>query len=720
MKKDIRIWRDVNGVPHVTADDRRDLYWGQGYVHGWDRGLQMLLMRILGKGRACELLDPGDETLAIDTFFRKMNWRGHTEEQVNLLPDRTRAYLESYSDGVSAAFSKRCPWELRLLGYRPEPWRIEDSIMMSRMLGYLTLSQSQAEVERLFVEMVQAGVNQERLEELFPGLLGGFDMDLLKKVSLQERLVPREVLWNTALPRMMASNNWVISGTKTASGRPLLSNDPHLEVNRLPNIWCEMVLRVKDRYAMGGTMPGFPGILTGRTSDVAWGVTYAFVDAIDSWIEHCREGRYYREDVDAWMPFEKRKETILRKKRAPVDITFYENEHGVLDGNPHEPGYYLATRWAADRSGALSIDRLLHTWDVRSVEEAMDTLGKAETAWSFVFADKNGDIGFQMSGLAPRRREGVSGFVPLPGWVKANDWQGFVDHADLPRAFNPDQGFFATANNDLNEFGKVKVINMPMGSYRADRIAKILAERNDFTPEDVGHMHYDVYSTQAEAFMSVLRPLLPDSRQGRILRDWDLCYGKESKGAFLFEAFYQGLLSEVFGTNGVGEGVCSFLSSETGIFVDFYQNFDKILLSESSAWFKGEARESLYRRLAEKTLDIPVKTWGAARQFTMSHLLFGGRFPSFLGFDRGPFAGIGNRATIHQGQIYRSGNRLTTFFPSYRIIADLSSDRCLTNLAGGPSERRFSKWYFSDMKNWIHGRYKPLSPDEDQEKSPFN
>ena len=140
--------------------------------------------------------------------------------------------------------AKKPPWELKLLGYTPEPWKAEDIITLSRMVGYLTLSQSQAEIERLLMEMIQAGVSHEHLEELFPGHLGGLDMDLLKKVSLQERIVPLDVLWQTAAPRMMASNNWVISGAKTASGKPILSNDPHLEVNRLPNIWCEIVLKM--------------------------------------------------------------------------------------------------------------------------------------------------------------------------------------------------------------------------------------------------------------------------------------------------------------------------------------------------------------------------------------------------------------------------------------------------------------------------------------------
>ncbi|MBW1864700.1 MAG: penicillin acylase family protein, partial [Deltaproteobacteria bacterium] len=157
----------------------------------------------------------------------------------------------------------------------------------------------------------------------------------------------------------------------------------------------------------------------------------------------------------------------------------------------------------------------------------------------------------------------------------------------------------------------------------------------------------------------------------------------------------------------------------TGTFIDFYQNFDRILLSETSVWFGGENRESLYKRTAKKTLDIPVRPWGESRKFMMRHLVFGGKLPAFLGFDRGPITGIGGRATIHQGQIYRSGNRDTTFFRSYRIVSDLSIDDCRSNIAGGPSDRRFSKWYVSDLENWKNGKYKTLSVKDSRERLPF-
>jgi penicillin amidase len=718
MKSGVRISRDDNGVVHVEAAAEPDLYWGQGYAHATDRGLQMLVMRILGQGRVSELLDSSDDAVEIDRFFRRMNWTGETRPQLDLLAEDARTGLQHYCDGVNCALSKKYPWEFRLLRYRPERWQPDNTITIARMIGYLTLQQSQAEMERLLVEMVQAGVGQEKLEELFPGLLGGLDVELLRKVELPKRIVPGRILWGTAAPRMMASNNWVVSGRKTASGKPILASDPHLEGNRLPNVWCEIALQGQGRYLVGGSMPGIPGILIGRNPDVAWCPTYAFMDAADSWIERCKDGKYSREP-DQWVPFRERKETILRKKKPPVEVTFYENEHGVLDGDPYREGYYLATRWAAGPSGGRSWTQIHRMWRVTSVEEGMDTLGKVESAWNFLLADRHGNIGYQMSGLMPKRRDGVSGLVPLPGWKKENDWQGFVPHEDLPRILNPEHGYFATANHDLNRYGKAKPINLPMGPYRADRISQLLEAENRLTPSDMFKVHFDVYSLQAELFMKILKPLLPNTRQGEILRTWDCRYDADSQGAYLFEQFYHRLVREVFGKGGLGEEVVDHLAEETGIFVDFYMNFDRVLICERSQWFGGRSREEIYRNVAAEALVVEPRAWGKARRYIMRHFLFGGKLPAFLGFDRGPITAIGGRATVHQGQMYRSGNRATTFVPSFRLVTDMATDECRTNLQGGPSDRRFSRWYCSDLESWRSGRYKSVSPDATQKRKPF-
>ena len=713
-----KIWRDRHGVCHVDGKDREEAFELMGYAHGRDRGMQMLLMRILGQGRTSELLDSSDEMLEIDKFFRRMNWAGSTSLEAGKFSPAARGIADAYNRGANKAFSEKTPWEFKLFGYKPEPWRTEDSVLISRMIGYLTLAQSQGEMERLLIELVQAGIDRPRLDELFPGILGGLDIDLVKKIKLQERIVSPVSLWNMAAPVMMASNNWAVSGRKTASGKPILANDPHLEVNRLPNVWYEIVLKTPDRYAMGGTMPGVPAILVGRNPDLAWSATYTFMDSTDSWIEQCSDGNYLREP-DKWLKFSERTETIKRKGKETVTAVFYENSHGVLEGNPYDEGLYIATAWAPSLSGAVTFNNFAKMWDAVNVKDGMDILGYVESTWNFILADTQGNIGYQMSGLMPKRRQGVSGFVPLPGWQAQNDWQGFEKPEYLPRCYNPESGYFVTTNQDLNEYGKAHPINMGMGSYRSDRIGRLLSDNNNITREHMYKIQHDVFSTQAESFMKILAPLLPGTAEAKILKDWNLEYSADSDGAYIFDRFIKGLYRLVFGENGFGSEAADYLEGHTGIFNDFYINFDRILLSEKSLWFGAKKREELYLQAAETALKGPPGKWGDTRKLVLTNILFNGKLPKFLGFDRGPITIIGSLATPHQGQIFQSAGRQTSFAPSFRLVTDLSTDDIYTNMSGGPSDRRFSKWYCSDLANWMTGKYKRIGTDPGQEKIPF-
>ncbi len=305
--------------------------------------------------------------------------------------------------------------------------------------------------------------------------------------------------------------------------------------------------------------------------------------------------------------------------------------------------------------------------DAKTVTEGMDLLGRVETSWNFVLADKDGNIGYQMSGLMPKRRKGVSGFVPLPGWEEKNDWQGFEKPEDLPRCYNPECGYFVTTNQNLNEYGKVDPINVGMGPYRSDRIGRLLSENNKITCEYMYKLHYDVYSMQAELFMKILGPLLPDTKPGKILKNWNFEYSADSEGAFLFDRFYKELYLEVFGKNGFGTEVVEHIDKHTGMFNDFYINFDRILLSEKSLWFGGRKREDIYLRAAEKAMKEQPEKWGNARKVIMKNILFDGKLPKFLGFDRGPITIIGSLATPHQGQIFESAGRQTIFCSVFQI-----------------------------------------------------
>ena len=211
-----------HGVTHVRARSESDAYRGLGSCHAADRALQLLLMRILVSGRASELLQADDEMLELDRFFRRLNLVGEAEREVGKLREADRVLAAAYCEGLNATLAERRPWELRLVRYRPDPWTIADSIAISRAMGYVQVAQDQADMERLLVQMVQGDVSRDQLEELFPGLLEGLDVELVREVRLGERIVPDGVRWMSAAPGALASNNWAIAAGRTAGGVAIL------------------------------------------------------------------------------------------------------------------------------------------------------------------------------------------------------------------------------------------------------------------------------------------------------------------------------------------------------------------------------------------------------------------------------------------------------------------------------------------------------------------
>jgi penicillin amidase len=709
-KQALTATRGADGVMRIRAGSESELYRGLGYCHGRDRALQLLLMRILLSGRACAALQDNDEMFEMDRFVRRVDLAGGLDDAAAKLSAADRDLADAYCDGVNDALSQRIPWELRLLGYHPQPWTIGDSIAISRGMGYVQTAQHQADMERVIVQMVQAGVSRQRLEELFLGRLDDLDIGLVRRVQLSERVVPDSVRWATGLPRPLASNNWAIAPTRTRGGSAILASDPHLEVNRLPAVWYESVLEYEDRFAIVTTIPGLPFAAIGRTNDLAWGPTYGCMDTVDSWVEDCRDGRYRRlvDGQDQWEPFRRRTEVIERKRRPDVTLTFYESDHGVLDGDPQEPGLYLSTRWSGAGTGAVSLSAGFALLRAKDVDTGMDAVGRIETSWNWVLADAAGNIGYQMSGLMPIRRDNISGLVPVAGWDPANDWNGFAAPEDIPRGRNPEAGYLATANNDLNDLGRRHPITLPMGGYRHARIGELLETRSDWSAEAVHKMQMDVYSKQAEQFMAILRPLVPPGPNGDILRDWDCRYDPESRGAELFERFYRRLLLDVFG-NLCGEEVVQYLLEQTAIVAGFFGDLDRVLLDPDSGWLPA-GRDTTFTRAVEHAVAQPPQPWSRRQRFTFAHLMLGGRLPTWMGFDRGPFPLPGGRATIHQGQVFRQGGRTTSWAPSYQFVTDFAEPIAYTTLAGGPSDRRFSRWYASEIADWLAGRTKPLAP----------
>ena len=710
--------RTAGGVMEMWGEDDDTLAAAAGFAHGLDRMLQLMLVRLIAQGRVCECLRSDADSLAIDRFAREMNFAAAAREDVANLTVDARRFADRYCAGLNACLERHgYPWEFRLVGYRPEPWRPTDILATYQVMAYVGLAQSQQDAEKFIIQSVKGGVDPNRLRALFAPHLDGLTpeiVDLIRRTNVCQPLLPDAIKFLGAVPKLMASNNWVVAGSRTASGKPMQCNDPHLECNRLPAVWYEVVQHTADDFRIGITMPGIPGVLMGRTGATTFGFTYGFMDMIDYYIEdvqggRCRRGAGFEDLV-------RREERIARKKQAPVTLTVWETRHGVLETPPEatdlSDGYYLARAWSGHQSASAQGLNALHRLPrARTVADMQDIVAEVTISGNWLVADSQGNIGYQQSGRLPVRAH--SGLHPVPGWDEKYDWAGYAPTDQLARRTNPPEGYLATANNDFNEPGKLLSMNLPMGSYRAERIEALLAEHDTCVIDDMKRLQRDVYSLQAERFMALFQPHLPDAAVGTVLRNWDRRYARNSRGATLFEAVYHELLAEVFGRGMFGEAAWRETVAETNILTDFYHVFDDALLGDDPSWYGDAGRDTMLRgvvcRVCERypTPDA-VPAWGSQRQVMMTNLFFAGALPRFLGFDRGPVVLEGNRATIVQGAIYRAHGRVTTFCPSYRFIADLGDGTAHTALAGGPSDRRFSPYYATDIERWQQYEYKVL------------
>ncbi len=711
--------RNADGVMQLWAGDENAFAAGLGYVHAYDRQVQMMVVRLVGQGRLSECLRADRETLVIDTFARDMGFARDAADDAAACDPEVLRFAEAYSAGVNAclAGSSR-PLEFRLVGYRPEPWTVADTLVTIKLMTYVGLAQTQQDFEKLLIQSIRAGVPPDTLKKLVSPHLDGLDpaiVEALKHLQYVQSMLPKEVRIQPMIPTVSASNNWAVAGGRTATGAPICCADPHLEVNRLPAVWYEVMAHLPDDERIGITMPGVPGLIMGRGRDIAFGFTYGFMDMVDYFVEEIREGRCRR--GDEFVPLQVRQEVIRRKGGEPVTVTIRENNLGVLEADPTKEkladGYYLTRAWSAQRHGAApSLEAIFRLPGAHSVAQAQPVLREVTISCNWVIADRAGNIGYQQSGRLPSRSH--SGLYPVPAWDDALAWQGWVPSMELHSVVNPECGFVATANEEINPPGGPLVVNMPMGSYRVDRIKAVLATSDSVGIDDMKRLQLDLYSLHAERLMKLFNPLLPDVPAAELLRSWDLCYDCDSRGATLFEDVYRALLRRVFGEGLLGADTWDAIVDLTSTLTDYYHVFDNVLLGDDPTWFPGAGRNAVFEELLRETLTQVeperVSRWGDRQRVMMNNIFFNGALPRWLGFDWGPLELPGNRATVVQGQSFRLAGRATTFAPSWRMITDLGTDEVHTALPGGPSGRRFSKYYLTDLERWIHGDYKILKP----------
>ena len=711
-----QVKRTNEGVAEIFCKNRNDAAFAMGYMHATDRLTQMVLLKIAGQGRICELLDDNENNLTLDQFLRSLDFYEQSKKEAKTLPLEVYNYAKSYCDGVNYFIQNNShPFEFKLVGLKlkKEEWQIEDTLLTIRLMSYLNLAQTQEDTERLIIDLIQKEHDLKKLQDIFAPHLDNLkseDIELLKKATLFNKTIPDIVYKSKFLPILKASNNWVVSPQKSATGHPIACSDPHLEVNRLPSIWYEAILHLEGEKEdiLGATIPGIPGVLMGRNKNLSFNFTYGFMDMVDLFIEK----------VESEQDYQRQKETIYRKKNPPCEIYIKRGINGPIDADlateKLEYGYYFTKAWAGELSGtARSIEAISKLLTAKTVKEGQEIVRDIALSSNWLFSDIAGNIGYQQAGPNPERFS--SGIYPLNGNDPEKCWKGLKNKNTLVSDYNSPDGFYVTANNQIKGSLKNASINLPMGPYRAERIKALLREEEKLTIKRMKEIQSDLYSLQAERYLEEIKKHPQKSKSYELLMSWDLCYDRNSIGAPIFDKFYELLFYEFFGKGLFGENPFNFLYHQTNIFSDYYYNFDRIIFDETGkydSFFKHQSkRESFINALTntETYFNGKFPTWGERHTITMTNMFLGEKLPKFLGLNYGPIPVQGTGATIVQGGIFQNHGRISSFCPSWRFISDLGSNNCYTVLAGGVSDRPFSKYYVSDVQRWLNFEYKKMS-----------
>ncbi len=686
-------------------------------MHALDRGTQLLFSREVAEGRAAGGIANREPLRETDCFFRRMGLHLRIAEDLAAFDATTLRQVLVYCAGINDGLhAKGRSLPMLATGFEARPWDPAAVLMVGRLLAFGGLAISQIQNERLLIDLIHAGARDAALAEMFEPRLRDLDFDLIRKVKISNQLSDEALEVLADLPRLAGSNAWAVSPQRSASGHAMLAADPHLEVNRLPAIWYEAVLSWEDKYVLGATLPGMPLFSVGRTPHLAWGVTYMKGDTIDYFVENCRRGgrtdwQYLR--GDEWLDFRVRRERVEQKGGESLELSIYENDLGTLESDPTDNGHYLSIAWAGRHlNSSTSVGTWLDLITCDSTSEAMDVVSQCTMpTLCFIFADAEGHIGMQGCGAIPARSKPYAGLVPLAAWNAENHWNGWYSQELMPSIYDPPEGFVATANEENNPPQGPLLVTQTVHDYRLRRIVQRLAELPQGSVADMQALQYDTCSVQADDILKVVLPMMPDGWLKERLVSWDRRYETDSTIAPLFQQFYRHLMMEMLGNDrGVGWRRMVYLCSRAGFSSMVLTAADRLWEKETSWWWHGRNKEDIVRRASQRVIEKPDETWADINGFHFTDRFFGEhRVGRMLGFNsrRQPMRGC--HATPFQGHVVQTAKRETTFAPSYHFVTDFAERGAWTNLPGGPSESRFSKFYRNDIPLWLQGKYKRLT-----------
>ncbi|GGA92790.1 penicillin acylase [Brucella endophytica] len=568
----VTIVRDRNDVPHISGASLPDVAMALGFVHAQERLWQMEVARMAAQGRLSELF--GETTVGTDIFLRTLDLHGAAAQSLNALTQSDRAVIEAYAKGINAfidapgrPFASKYSPEFVILSHKPAPWRPADVVAAVKMMSLSLGANMAQEIERL--KFARLGMTDAEIDDLLPPLkadnppplpdlknLLGLASGPIDAASLAEE---QRFAAIDALMGKGASNNWVLSGDKTETGKPILANDPHLEFSA-PSLWYLAHLQVKTpdgetRNVVGVTLPGTPLVFLGRNDRVAWGFTNTDPDVQDLFIERINpENPDEYLTPDGYRSFDKRTETI--KVKGVPDRTFERRvtRHGpVLPGSYRGIQRYLpegtvaALQWTAFATDDTTMSAGFGLWHAGSVTEYFEIVRDFVTPMqSMVVADVDGNIGLIAPGRVPVRDPAnlVMGRAPVPGWDATYDWKGYIPYEELPRQYNPPRGGIGTANTKIVDSSYKPFITFDWDEpWRQERINTLLLDSNARqTLETNREAQGDDYSPAYAALGPVMLKLVEgrsdvDREAVTALQRWDYRQDRTRSESLIFEAW---------------------------------------------------------------------------------------------------------------------------------------------------------------------------------------
>ncbi len=740
VNQEVMVYRDPYGIPHIKADNMDDLFFAQGYTQAQDRLWQMDLNRRAAAGRLAEIF--GEDFLETDFFLRSLLMRYTAEQAVAQLGTETARALEQYAAGVNYYITQSrssFSFEFLVLGYEPDPWEIADTLSIGKLMAWDLGGNMETE---LFLAAALQLLPEDKALDLFPappeggpsvtaglpadpasGYINTADDTSPGLLCTLEKIASAKGGFPT---RERGSNNWVVSGRKTASGQPLLANDMHLGMG-IPSTWYQTRLEIPGTLTISGVIfPGIPGVIVGTNGHIAWGVTNLGPDVQDLYIERPHPENNYLFSYDGqWEKAEVLAEDYFVKNwDEPAQREILITRNGpIISGLDSPDEDILSLRWTAhDYTEEIdAIFRFAHAQDWAAFRRAMTYFHVP--AQNFVYADKEGNIAYKAAGKIPVRSTG-KGLLPVPGWDPAYQWQGYIPFEELPEAINPPGGFLATANNQIAPPDYPYFISQEWSPpYRARTLTRELESGTSWSATGMQQLQYNIFNTQAQELLpTILAKLVQsnvawrDSEAGAlaILQAWaeQPLDDQDLAGPAIYHALYLKMLEVTFLDEmgpGLFEQFKNLLATNT---------FDRLFLSsEGSPWFADipggkqfvveEAFQKAVAQLESQLGAAPENwQWGEIHDITLKHHLSQipvvGRF-----LNDGPYPLDGSRVTVAAASYPLRAPYSVTNAAPWRYVVAFQDGKTAAweNLAGGVCEHPLSPHYRDQTSLWLDGEY---------------